>query len=231
MVISCAECGKRRDVLYPELWRYKDGKTYFCSWGCLRKREGKMMKLTQEKKNRAIEIAAGGGDPLEYLKEAGSKNPPAAWYAIKQELKEEDPDTYNRLPDLRKRKTERAVRVEKVEKVPEIQEKLELEGGKNYELSVSETPEGCSGLFHGTAGEKAAETPEKITKAEQSTRVAMGEYEVAAVRKKGLGEFYYDAEHRTVDWRNPYGEEASLDPEIWRQLAEEIPKVLKMLGA
>ncbi len=37
----CAECGKEFCVLYPQLWRYKNGKRFFCSWHCLRANESK----------------------------------------------------------------------------------------------------------------------------------------------------------------------------------------------
>ena len=57
------------------------------------------------------------------------------------------------------------------------------------------------------------------------------EYEVTAVRKKGLGEFYYDHKFRTIDWRSEIGEEVSMPPADWARLAEEIPKMLKILKA
>lgn len=57
------------------------------------------------------------------------------------------------------------------------------------------------------------------------------EYEVTAIRKKGLGEFYYDHKFRTIDWRSETGEEVSMPPEDWARLAEEIPKMMKILKA
>ena len=49
---KCRACGKRFDVIYPELWRYKDAKDtrvakkWYCSWKCLREDE----KREEEKK-------------------------------------------------------------------------------------------------------------------------------------------------------------------------------------
>ena len=40
MITKCGQCGKSFDVLYPDLWRYVRGKTYLCSWSCLRKYDG-----------------------------------------------------------------------------------------------------------------------------------------------------------------------------------------------
>ena len=50
--------------------------------------------------------------------------------------------------------------------------------------------------------------------------------------RTALGEFRYDRPYRTIDWRHEeLGEEISLPPEDWMKLAEEIPRVLRLLGA
>ena len=36
MIKQCAVCRKQFDVLWPELWTYKRGAKYLCSWKCLR---------------------------------------------------------------------------------------------------------------------------------------------------------------------------------------------------
>ena len=36
MIKQCAVCRKKFDVLWPELWTYKRGARYLCSWKCLR---------------------------------------------------------------------------------------------------------------------------------------------------------------------------------------------------
>ena len=51
----CRNCGKRFDVLWPELWRYKKGydrkqAVWFCSWKCLREDEKKEEEKKGEKK-------------------------------------------------------------------------------------------------------------------------------------------------------------------------------------
>ena len=45
-----------------------------------------------------------------------------------------------------------------------------------------------------------------------------------------LGEYYFDRKYRTIDFRNVGGDELSMTPEDWKQLAEEIPKMMKILG-
>ena len=54
-------------------------------------------KLTREQKGKAVDIAIQGGDPLEYLKKCGAKNPTAAWWYIRKTLKEANPNKYLEL--------------------------------------------------------------------------------------------------------------------------------------
>ena len=50
--------------------------------------------------------------------------------------------------------------------------------------------------------------------------------------RTALGEFRYDRPYRTIDWRHEeLGEEISLPPEDWKKLAEDIPRVMRLLGA
>ena len=187
----CPVCGKHFDVLYKELWAYKEPRTkggydFYCTWKCLRaaetnnkpkpepqkrenkdrlavlkdlmdaisngrnahdylrdmgyadpkdtlrklratakkedpeiyKRMGKMglldmrkghsgkgvdkmsnHKLTREQKEKAVNIAIQGGDPLEYLKKCGAKNPSAAWWYIKKTLAEKNPKLLEQIPE------------------------------------------------------------------------------------------------------------------------------------
>jgi len=112
---KCSSCGKEFYMLYPALWAYKKGQRVFCSWRCLRayekgmhqeiRSERSMSKLS-EKSRRAIEIAMDGGDPVAYLQEQGDKNPSAAWCSLKAQLREKEPETYERLPKVDHRKKE-----------------------------------------------------------------------------------------------------------------------------
>jgi len=55
-------------------------------------------KLTREEKEKAVELAIAGKDPIGYLKECGCKNPWASWAYIKQTLKKSKPELYAKLP-------------------------------------------------------------------------------------------------------------------------------------
>ena len=56
-------------------------------------------KLTREQKGKAVDIAIQGGDPLEYLKKCGAKNPSAAWWYIKKTLAEKNPKLLEQIPE------------------------------------------------------------------------------------------------------------------------------------
>lgn len=100
----CATCGKEFFMLYPDLWVYKRQSKTFCSWRCLRAYDEKMkgedktnMAKLSERSREAVNVALAGGDPKKYLEDHGSKNPGAAWYSITHQLKEEEPETYQKL--------------------------------------------------------------------------------------------------------------------------------------
>jgi len=109
---KCGSCGKEFYMLYPALWAYKKGQRVFCSWKCLRayekgiRSETKHMMKLGERSRKAVDIALEGGDPVEYFRQLGQKNPSAAWCSLKAQLREKDPETYERLPKVDHRKKE-----------------------------------------------------------------------------------------------------------------------------
>ena len=144
MIQNCPMCGKAFDVLWPDQWVFKRNKRFICSWSCLRAADNKKgvekrVKLS-ERDQKAVEIALEGGNPVEFLKKE-SKNASAAWYHVKQKVKETDPETYAKLPARivteKKPEEPKAVTVAKVEEVPKICQPAkysgmiirELEGG------------------------------------------------------------------------------------------------------
>ena len=56
-------------------------------------------KLTREQKEKAVDIAIKGGDPLVYLKLCGAKNPTAAWWYIKKTLATKNPQMLEKIPE------------------------------------------------------------------------------------------------------------------------------------
>ena len=218
MITNCPVCGKAFDVLWPEKYRYKRMNRFLCSYDCMRaidKGEVSMKKkITDEMAHEAVRIALDGGDVRMYLADCGSKNPSAHWALIKKNMMKNDPETYEKLaklPDKRKAPTVK------------LDGPIRIETPETNKVEVVETPEGCSGLFHGTTGEKNANAP--CTKP-----LNYSGYEVSAIRRDELGEFYHDTKFNCVDWRTPAGDEVSLSPAGWRQLRDELPTILKILG-
>ena len=49
--MKCSWCGKEFTVLYPDMWRYKANKKWFCTWKCLRADEKGDKEMPRMKKD------------------------------------------------------------------------------------------------------------------------------------------------------------------------------------
>ena len=121
---KCRSCGKKFAVLYPHLWRYKRARgsktDYFCSWGCLRRYDGKGKDEMNDQMEIARELAEAmerGEDPKEFLKGKGYKNPYKAYANIKNKCKEKDPELAEKFGDRREKKAE----VKIVDRLPDAE--------------------------------------------------------------------------------------------------------------
>ena len=107
----CHQCWKEFDVLYPDLWRYKRGNKWFCSWHCLRDDEkGEVQMATRLKKD---------GTPA---KKPGPKK------TMRAEAKPVQCIAHVTAAEIQ----------EATSGVVETPEKLTLQGGVNYQLKVEE---------------------------------------------------------------------------------------------
>lgn len=214
---TCFMCGNRFSVLYPQMWRYKRDRLWFCSWHCLYGYDQKgsenmreMVKLTEEQRNEALGRALNGENPLAYLKAVGVRNPSTSWQNIRKwAQKNWTEEQFALLPEHFREKKKPTVELV-------------------YDESIAEE-------YRREQAEKQAALEEKIrnlppVKAAEPEPDPWDMFDVTAVRGK-IGEFYYDRDHGTVDWRNDYGEEVSLPPEEWRRLADKIPLILRALKA
>ena len=127
---KCPVCHKAFIVPSKSKWAYKKMSQLICSWTCLRSLElkkgedkGMKAKVPDEVKQEAIRAAVAGENPIETL-EPYTRNPKAMWWAIKAKVKETDPETYAKLPDLRNMrkpaKEEEPVKKPKAEELPKI---------------------------------------------------------------------------------------------------------------
>lgn len=53
---------------------------------------------------------------------------------------------------------------------------------------------------------------------------------VTAIRDDNLGEFHFDCDRNSVEWRTGAGEEVLMGVDGWRILADRLPEILKVLG-
>jgi len=54
--------------------------------------------------------------------------------------------------------------------------------------------------------------------------------EVRSVYLPGLGEFHYDKEYNSLDWKTLAGDEVDLPPVFWKDLIREFPRIGRVLG-
>ena len=230
MMNSCPVCGKRHVIMWPDMYVYRRGPTYYCSEDCMivaatkdqkmikmiahmraKKGSKKEMKLTKEQTQQCIDMALRGESPMKYIESCGINNPSCTWWNIKKNLQKNDPETYEKLPT----KFRGVQASKKVPETPEQAPTVKLSGPIRIE-----TPEANK--------VEIVETPE-----DPPTRVirrVCGKYEVSAIRVKDLGEFYYDIKYNSIDWSAPDGAEVGLSPNGWQNLMEELPGILSALG-
>ena len=214
MIKKCAACGKKFDVLYPHLWRYRREKRFFCSWSCIRindkGKEANEMRghrlLTQEQKGRAVEMALAGENPLPYLKECGASNPSASWNYIRKAAILEHPE---KAEKLKQPLPASKPALEKVDLIydPEIAEEYKREQAKKA-----------------ANAEARAEAEKKCT-----VPLNYDGFYVTAVRAP-YGEFHYDKKHDLLEFSGAKGEELSFSPTSWKTIMEDVKKIMKILG-
>ena len=176
-----------------------------------------MSKITLEQKKNAVKIAIGGGNPLTYLKQIGCKNLSASWYMIKKQLQSADPEAY-----------------EKLQKRQESEKTLE-EAMHGMKDAVDEF---VDGVTQSRAPELVAKIDAPVTiRTPDGTEIEVQkdqeqpDYEITAIRDRNLGEFHFDHDRNSVEWRTGDGEEVLMSIAGWRMLMDRLPKILKVLGA
>ena len=176
---------------------------------------GAPKKFTKQMEQEAVRIALEGRNPLQYLEKCGSMNPQQKWYEIKQKVKESDPETWAKLP-------KRIQRKDAVKPVETPEGEYSVSDGDPVKGPV--TPDELYERFDKFVEVKDVQA-QKITKP-----VSYDGYDVTAIRHPALGEFYYDRKFNSIDWRTEEGDEISMAPALWRELIEELPKIMDILG-
>lgn len=221
---KCPVCEKKFFVQWPTLWTYKRGAPYpkyFCSYKCVREFDknkeekvvGKPRVISPENEQEAIKCATAGGDPIAYLKNCGAKNPSAAWYHIRSKIKDTDPETYEKLPHLYRKKTD----------APKVTLADAMEGMKD---AADEFFGKCEDMGLSLGKDEAPDEP-KITKPVVFDNMTIREVE------GGFGRYRRSDVHDStyIDFEYTDGcDTISLTVEQWRSFREELERAAAILG-
>ena len=213
-------------------------------------------KLTREQKGKAVDIAIQGGDPLEYLKKCGAKNPTAAWWYIKKTLATKNPKLLEKIPEkigtVLNESGQVAARVEIAEKLPpeaaaEVPEADPLAGFQVVHMDkpaakVTELEKTDDGVrFVMSVPPEQAEQMDKVFKDmmdPEKDALCMSlhnppkenkiRYTVMSIKTKA-GTFSINEETEKISWSG--GASCTvMHKEDWENLAEVLPEVLEILG-
>ena len=187
-------------------------------------RDGKgvieMRKLTLENKKKAVEIALGGGNPLDYLKACGAGNPSASWTYIKKCLQEKDPEQYAQLMAVPKNE-------KKAEPVAD-----QLAGFEPYEPKKAEEV-----TFQGKVYEKAEKAEQKAPKTEQKAEKTSGKRRKADQKQsfkireaEGAAGVWSRPDNDWIRFQKDNVTTIKMRADEWMILAAELPHVLKLFG-
>ena len=169
--------------------------------------------MTPETEQEAIRIALEGGDPKKYLAQKGSKSPEKLWFYIKTKLKARDPETYDRLPDLRKN------RGKKPQDTPPV---VKVDGPMTIQ---AETPEKIVIAEPLDKGFPKAQK-EKITKP-----VSYDGFHVRGIEGEFGTYIYSETESaKYIDYDSKDDDQLSMTIEQWRGFVGELKRAFAVLG-
>lgn len=178
--------------------------------------------LTDEQKQKAVEIGLEGGDPVKYLKELGAANPWGNWGYIKMKLKEKEPEKYDQLM---KALGEKPATVETADKLPKVERKEEEQKPIARVIKKKVTKDGVEVKAKLTVPAKEIE---EILNG--GTKKAL-EFKVIGIETR-LGKFQYDRASNQMRWMPKNSTVViMMQAEDWEALAEQMPEIMKAIGA
>ena len=204
MMVNCPICGKLTCIHWPEHWVYRRGASYYCSSICMDisvVRDTRLMNQVLRRRKGIVARLKKDGTPA---KKPGPRRRIETPEAGRMDAAETPEGTL-------------------AEAMTGMKDAADEFFGACEDMGLDMNGGDHSGLFQDTIGVKAAEGA--VTRP-----VNYDGLDVTAVRHPDLGEFYYDQKYSCIDWRTPEGDEVSLGPAWWRQMADELPKILKVLG-
>ena len=204
-------------------------------------------RVSLEQKKKAVQIALDGGNPFDFLRQCGSKEPAGLWWTIKQNLKKVDPDTYAKLPAmLPKEPVKKAGKKPKdlpieddytlVEKKPEDRAltKEEHDALKGFEpVCVSENPETHKPeavmeiKAQDIVGEMNRQQLNEGISLPQSFRVVPEEFSITGLKTE-IGSFTKSS--KTIIWYPEVAQAVQLPADKWKTLLDILPKVIAAMN-
>lgn len=176
--------------------------------------ENTMNRITLEQKKKAVQIGIDGGDVIGFLKKCGSKNPSAHWCVIKKNLKDADPEAWAKLEASAKKDS--------------------VQTEKPVTCCAPSTREGVE--VPDDVPEEEPEKPEVVLtiKSEDLTRVSSitkpvnyDGFEIPGL-KTDYGRF--QVSNNGYLFFGADQDELEMPLEIWRKFAEDLPRVMAILG-
>lgn len=173
-----------------------------------------MRKLTLEDKQKAVDVAISGGNPVAFLKEIGNANPSAAWYYIKKTLKAVDPEKFDQLMN-------RSQLIQDADGV-----RMRTADGDEFPITGQEKPEVKMTISSEELDRIEAPEIPVCTKP-----LTYDGFKSRCIEHDEWGKFYYDAKQDILYWTDKDGAEVVLSPKGWREFATEIlPRAMAILG-
>lgn len=169
--------------------------------------------------------------PIQVLRELGYKAAVQTYREVKEWTLDHFPEYEYLFPnniktwvaENRRKKADPLFKAKATKTEITTSEKLPLEAGKNYELSVAETPEEPNIVI--TEDENHIEIKRKITKP-----VSYDGFIVRCISNYQFGRIYYDEKHDNIQWVSKNGEEVIMNKEEWIAFARDLPRALRVLG-
>lgn len=178
--------------------------------------------ITDEQKQKAIETALEGGDPIKYLKECGAKNTWGNWGWIKMQLEKKDPEKYKRMMEALGQKP---ATVERADKLPKVERKAEEQKPLAKVVRKEITKDGVK------VEAKLLVPKEEFEKALNGGTKKALDFKVIGIETK-LGKFQYDSASDQMRWMPKNSTVViMMQSEDWEKLAEDLPEIMKAIGA
>lgn len=213
---------------------------------------------TEEEKEQilehCLELERTGGDILGYLWSQNYLTPRATWFNYQREWLGRKPYQYT---DGKPRKGENDMKLTLENKKRAVEIAVSGESPLGYLKSLGIKNPSASWNMIKKGLQKAdpemfLKLPKDLRKVEKPALVAKVDgpvvmetpndgqieiapkkenvFEITGVRDKNLGEFHFDRDRNSLEWRTGAGEEVLMSVDGWRMLADRLPEIMKTLG-